>query len=163
MRITDEQRRQAEDRIRAAIDRLLRGELPSRGRCDLKTLAAQAGVNRTAFYAKEGRPGPFQHLAEEFTRRRELLQQAGTISDPREAQIAHLKETITDLRRRLADRDAEVEELTDFRQRAISQLAAQHAEITRLRQQPASEPHQRVTALPGPSRTHDHRALLIPE
>ncbi|MFE6692245.1 hypothetical protein ACFVFQ_38075 [Streptomyces sp. NPDC057743] len=153
MRTTDDQRRQAEDRIQAAMDRLLRGEIPPGGRCDLKTLAAQAGVNRTGFYPKAGRPGPFQHLAEEFSRRRDLLQGAGTIPDPREAQIARLKEEVSGLRERLAERDTKVEELTDFRQRAISQLAAQHLEIERLRQQLAGGSHQQVTHLPRPRHT----------
>jgi hypothetical protein len=39
MRITADQRAANEDRIRAAIDRLLRGEIPPGGRCDVKTLA----------------------------------------------------------------------------------------------------------------------------
>ncbi|WP_306192354.1 hypothetical protein [Streptomyces sp. MK5] len=153
MRTTDDQRRQAEDRIRAAMDRLLRGEVPPGGRCDLKTLATQAGVNRTGFYPKEGRPGPFRHLAEEFSRRRDLLQEAGTVPDPREAQIVRLKEEVSNLRQRQAERDTKVEELTDFRQRAISQLAAQHLEIERLRQRLAGEPQQQVTHLPGPRHT----------
>lgn len=153
MRTNDDQRRQAEDRIRAAIDRLLRGEIPPDGRCDIKTLATQAGVNRTGFYPKEGRPGPFQHLAEEFTRRRDLLQQAGFIPDPREAQITRLQEKITNLRRRLDQRDIEVQELADFRQRAISQLAAQHLEIESLRQQLSNGSHQQVTRLPRPRST----------
>ncbi|MEU3050816.1 hypothetical protein ABZ705_30680 [Streptomyces sp. NPDC006984] len=153
MRTSDDQRRQAEERIRAAMDRLLRGEVPPGGRCDIKTLATQAGVNRTGFYPKEGRPGPFQHLAEEFTRRRDLLQQAGTIPDPREAQITRLKEEIISLRRRLDERDTEVQELADFRQRAISQLAAQHLEIESLRQQLSNGSHPQVTHLPRPRRT----------
>lgn len=153
MRTSDNQRRQAEDRIRAAMDRLLRGEIPPGGRCDLKTLASQAGVNRTGFYPKDGRPGPFQHLADEFTRRRDLLQQAGSIPDPREAQITRLKQEITALRQRLNERDTAVQELTDFRQRAVSQLAAQHLEIENLRQQLSSESHRQVTHLPRPRRT----------
>ncbi|GGR41625.1 hypothetical protein [Streptomyces netropsis] len=163
MRTTDEQRQLAEDRVRAAMDRLLRGEIPPGGRCDLKTLAAQAGVNRTGFYGKEGHPGPFQHLAEEFTRRRDLLQQAGTIPDPREAQILRLKEDASGLRRRLAERDTEVEELTRFRQRAVSQLAALHLEIERLRRQLSEGSHQQVTNLPRPRRDHHQQSRLISE
>ncbi|MEU0504962.1 hypothetical protein [Nocardia sp. NPDC005998] len=49
MRITAAQRLQNENPIRAAIDRLLRGEIPP-GRCDVKTLTAEAGVDHTAFY-----------------------------------------------------------------------------------------------------------------
>ena len=39
MRITAAQRIQNENRIRAAMDRLLRGEIPPGGNCDIKTLA----------------------------------------------------------------------------------------------------------------------------
>ena len=45
MRITADQRAANEDRIRAAIDRLLRGEIPSGGRCDIKTLARESGFS----------------------------------------------------------------------------------------------------------------------
>ena len=50
MRISAQQRQQNETRIRAAMDRLLRGEIPPGGKCDITTLAQQAGVDRTAFY-----------------------------------------------------------------------------------------------------------------
>ena len=42
MRITAAQRTANENRIRAAMDRLLRGEIPPGGRCDITTLQ-QAG------------------------------------------------------------------------------------------------------------------------
>ncbi len=48
MRITAAQRAANENRIRAAIDRLLRGEIPPSGRCDVKTLAAEAGFSELA-------------------------------------------------------------------------------------------------------------------
>jgi AcrR family transcriptional regulator len=48
--ISSAERRRNEEAIRAAMDRLLRGDLPPGGGCDLKTLAAEAGVTRTAFY-----------------------------------------------------------------------------------------------------------------
>ena len=61
---------------------------PPGGKCDLKALAAAAGVSRTAFYPKKNRdgttrPGPYQHLAEEFDRRLRALQETGQIVDPR--------------------------------------------------------------------------------
>ncbi|MFD3658868.1 hypothetical protein [Streptomyces sp. NPDC058620] len=70
-RISDTDRTRNEAAIRAAMDRLLRGELPPGGRCDLKTLAAEAGVTRTGFYPKKDRngsvrEGPYQHLSDEF-------------------------------------------------------------------------------------------------
>jgi hypothetical protein len=90
-RLSDGTRKHYEEAIRAAMDRLLRGEIPPGGRCDLRTLAAEAGVTRTGFYAKGDRPGPYQHLAEEFERRLSALQIAGKIPDPRDDQITRLR------------------------------------------------------------------------
>jgi hypothetical protein len=39
VRISAAQRAENETRIRAAMDRLLRGEIPPGGKCDIKTLA----------------------------------------------------------------------------------------------------------------------------
>ncbi|MFG2860910.1 hypothetical protein [Streptomyces sioyaensis] len=144
-RITEETRARNENAIRAAIDRLLRGELSPGGRCDLKTLATEAGVSRTAFYPKKNRdgstrPGPYQHLAEEFEHRLEALQAAGTIPDPRGAQIERLKEANSELQQRVKDRDTELEKLAAFKQLALSRIAAQHLEIERLREQLALRP-----------------------
>jgi hypothetical protein len=77
MQISAEQRRQTEDRIRAASDRLLRGEIPPGGGCDVKTLAAEAGVTRAALYTT------YLHLKEEFEARRDRMREAGDIPDPR--------------------------------------------------------------------------------
>jgi hypothetical protein len=132
-RLTDETRQHNEQAIRATMDRLLRGEIPPGGRCDLKTLATEAGVTRTGFYAKGDRPGPYQHLAEEFERRMSALQAAGEIPDPRDAQITRLKTVNARLRERLAEHDTAIDELTTFKTLAISRLAAQHQEIERLR------------------------------
>ena len=41
MRITAAQRTANENRIRAAMDRLLRGEIPPGGRCDITTLVVE--------------------------------------------------------------------------------------------------------------------------
>jgi DNA repair exonuclease SbcCD ATPase subunit len=139
-RLTEEDKGRNEAAIRAAMERILNGNLPPGGKTDLKTLAAVAGVTRTGFYPKKNRdgtprPGAYQHLAEEFERRVAELQQAGKIVDPREAQIERLKTERAELKKRVADRDARLEKLTGFKQLAISRLAAQHAEIERLRQQ----------------------------
>jgi hypothetical protein len=56
MRLSPEQRRHNETRIRATIDQLLRGEPPPGGKCDIKTLARQAGIDRTAFYGTAPTP-----------------------------------------------------------------------------------------------------------
>ncbi len=42
MRISTAQRAENENRIRTAMDRLLRGEIPPGGKCDVKTLAHEA-------------------------------------------------------------------------------------------------------------------------
>jgi hypothetical protein len=65
MRISAAQRIQNENRIRAAMDRLVRGEIPPDGNCDIKTLAREAGVDRTAFYGSR----PYAHLRIEFEQR----------------------------------------------------------------------------------------------
>ncbi|GHE38696.1 hypothetical protein ABZ508_14235 [Streptomyces lavendulocolor] len=142
-RISEDTRARNEEAIRAAMDRLLRGDLPPGGKCDLRTLASEAGVPRTAFYAKKNRdgtarPGPYQHLAQEFERRLSALRNAGTVPDPRAAQIERLKEANAALKSRLDQRDAELEAFQDFKRRALSQIAAQHLEIERLREQAAA-------------------------
>ncbi|MFC1410767.1 hypothetical protein ACEZCY_16400 [Streptacidiphilus sp. N1-12] len=160
-RISDDARSRNEDAVRAAMDRLLRGELPPGGKLDLKTLAAEAGVTRTGFYPKANRdgstrPGPYQHLAEEFERRLKALQAAGEVLDPRDAQIARLKAENEALRTRVAARDATIETLTAFRTTAVSRLAAQHAEIERLRN--ALEGAANIRTLPVRARVDPNRS-----
>jgi hypothetical protein len=50
------------------------------------------------------------------------------------------------LRRRLADRERDVTELTAFKTTAISRLAIQHTEITRLRAALAARSNRTTTA-----------------
>jgi hypothetical protein len=45
MRISAAQRAQNENHVRAAMDRLLRGEVLPDGNCDVKTLAREAGFS----------------------------------------------------------------------------------------------------------------------
>lgn len=85
MRISAAQRTQNENRIRAAMDRLLHGEIPTGGSCDVKTLAAQTGVDRTAFYGSR----PYAHLRAEFEHRLRQLQHSGQTPDPKTAQTHH--------------------------------------------------------------------------
>jgi len=147
MRITAAQRTGNENRIRAAMDRLLRGEIPPGGKSDVKTLAREAGVDRTAFYGTR----PYAHLRAEFERRLQLMHEVGEIPDPREAQIARLKAENTKLRERLAQSEQTIEELSDFRTQALARLAAQHEEIVRLREAAAGT--SRVSRLPAPRTT----------
>src|SRR5665647_2111624 len=106
MRRSAEQRLQHENRIRAVMDQLLNGEIPPNGRCDIKTLAREAGVDRTAFYGTR----PY-------------------------AQINRLKDEIATLKPRLARRDQTIADLTTFKTEALARIAAQHEEIHRLRRQ----------------------------
>jgi phage shock protein A len=149
-RISGEARDRNEKAVRAAMEALLAGQIPPGGKADLKTLAAQAGITRTGFYPKKNRdgterPGPYQHLAEEFERRLKALQDQGEVVDARAGQIARLKDENAALKERIAERDTKIEELTAFKKQAISRLAAQHAEIERLRA--ASDQLGKVRAL----------------
>jgi hypothetical protein len=145
MRTTAEQRRQAEQRIRAAADTLLRGDIPPDGKCDISTLARQAEVSRAALYRT------YPHLKEEFERRLAALRAGGIAPDPRDAQITRLKVRNGELRQQLADRDAALRDLEQFRALMLSRLAAQHDEISRLRRQAVLAAAGNVRSL-GPGR-----------
>ena len=131
MRLSRQQLADNEAKIRAAMSRLLNGDIPPGGKCDIKTLAREASVDRTAFYGSR----PYAHLRTEFEQRLEQLRNAGERPDPRDAQAARLKDEIARLKERLAQSDATISELTGFRSQALARLAAQHHEITRLRQE----------------------------
>jgi hypothetical protein len=146
MRISAEQRQQNEARIRAAIERLLAGDLPPGGKCDVKTLAREAAVDRAAFYGTR----PYASLREEFEARLQARQQAGDIPDRRDAQITRLKDEISTLRQRLADRDTTITTLNGFKDQALARLAAQHNEITRLRAQGKRAAAVHLLPLPAP-------------
>jgi hypothetical protein len=79
MALSHQQRDQIERRIRAAIDRLLAGQIPLGGACDVKTLAREAGISRASLYRTWG------HLKDEFEKRRAAAWAAGRPPDPREA------------------------------------------------------------------------------
>ncbi|MCX4792088.1 MULTISPECIES: hypothetical protein [unclassified Streptomyces] len=143
MRISAAQRTENENRIRAAMDRLLRGEIPPGGKCDIKTLAHEASVDRTAFYG----PRPYAHLRVEFERRLQAMREAGKIPDPREARIVRLKAVNAKLKERLAQSESTVDELSDFRTQVLAWLAAQHEEIVHLRGTAAAA--NRATRLPA--------------
>ncbi|CAG7640789.1 hypothetical protein SIM91_04170 [Rhodococcus opacus] len=143
MRITAAQRIQNEGRIRAAMDRLLRGEIPPGGNCDVKTLARAAGVDRAAFYGDR----PYAHLRTEFEQRLQQSQREGHAPDPKAAQIERLRAEVDKLKTSLAQANTTIEQLTDFRTQALARLAAQHEEILRLRG--AADPKANVVNLPA--------------
>jgi hypothetical protein len=144
MRISAAQRAENENRIRAAMDRLLRGEIPPGGKCDITTLALASGVDRTAFYGSR----PYARLREEFEAKLAAIIEDGDAPDPRDAQISRLKAQSATLAGRLASQDAVIAELTGFKARALSRIAAQHDEITRLRRE--VQHAARVRRLPVP-------------
>ena len=148
MRISAAQRTKNENRIRAAMDRLLRGEIPPGKKCDIKTLASEAAVDRTAFYGTR----PYAHLRLEFERRLQTLQDAGEIPDRRETQIVRLKAENNRLKERLDHSVRKNNELSEFRTQALARLAAQHEEIVQLRE--AADRASPVSRLPTP-RTSD--------
>jgi len=143
VKISAAQRAQNENRIRAAMDRLLRGEIPPGRSCDIKTLAHEAGVDRTAFYGTR----PYAHLRAEFEHRVQQLQTAGQVPDPKTAQIDRLKCEVDKLKQTLAQANSTIEKLSDFRGQTLARLAAQHDEIQRLRA--AADPSTNVTRLPA--------------
>jgi chromosome segregation ATPase len=132
------------------MTRLLNGDIPSGGKRDIKTLAATAGVDRTAFYGTR----PYAHLRTEFEQQLEQLRNAGERPDPRDAQVARLKDEIGRLKDRLAQSDATISDLADFRDQALARLAAQHHEITRLRQE--VQLAAGIRRLPAPSHQEQH-------
>jgi hypothetical protein len=147
VRLTVEQRRQNENRIRAVMDQLLNGDIPSDGKCDIKTLAREAGVDRTAFYGAR----PYHHLREEFETRLATHRQTGEHPDRRDAQIIRLKTEVVTLNARLARRDQTISDLSAFKTEAVARLAAQHEEIHRLRRQ--ADQAARVHRLPVRTRS----------
>lgn len=153
MRLSRQQLADNEAKIRTAMARLLDGDIPPGGKCDIKTLAAAAGVDRTAFYGSR----PYAHLRAEFEQRLGQLLDAGERPDSRDAQAARLKDEITRLKERLARADATIAELAGFRDQALARLAAQHHEITRLRQEVQMAARVRRLPSPAPSSKEQQR------
>jgi hypothetical protein len=132
-----------ETRIRSAIAQLLGGAIPAGLRCDVKSLCVLADVPRATLYRT------YPHLKADFDRQRDAAQQNGMQPDARLARSDRLKSEITDLRKRLVDRNREISELKRLRDAALSRLAAQHEEITALRAQLRAADHTKIRALPN--------------
>ena len=107
----------------------------------------RGGVDRTAFYGSR----PYAHLRAEFEQRLKGLHDAGEQPDPRDAQVTRLKNAIAQLKERLTQSDATISELAGFRDQALARIAAQHDEITRLRQETRSAARIRRFPAPAPS------------
>jgi predicted nucleic acid-binding Zn-ribbon protein len=65
-------------------------------------------------------------------------------------EVTRLKGEIARLKERLAQSEGTISELSDFRGRALARLAAQHAEITRLRQEARLAASIRRLPVPSP-------------
>jgi len=127
VRVPDAQRREAEQRIRAAGAALLAGNIPPGGHCDITTLARQAGVSRATLYRS------YPDLKQQFEQQIAQAAAGGQHPDPRDAQIAALKARNHRLQQRLDASQSATTSLLKFQQLALSRLAAQHQEIARLR------------------------------
>jgi hypothetical protein len=134
-----------ETRIRAGIRQLLDGPVPDGLKCDIQSLCVLAGVPRATLYRT------YPHLKAEFDRARTTARETGHQPDPRLAQIERLKTENTKLRERLSTNDTEITALQRFRTEALSRLAAQHDEITTLRNQRHPGHHATVHTLPTTS------------
>ena len=152
MRLSRQQLLDNETKIRTVMSRLLNGDLPTSGKYDIKTLAREAGADRTAFYGSR----PYAHLRTEFGQRLEELCNAGERPDPRDAQAARLKDEIARLKERLTQSDATISELAGFRGQALARLAAQHDGIPRLRQEARLAAGIRRLPAPAPSAKEQH-------
>lgn len=125
--MASDRRAEFELRIRAAMGRLLAGEVPEGHKCDVTSLCLLAAVPRATFYRS------YPHLRTEFQESLGRLRSGGHQPDPRLAQIEGLKVEIVGLRERVSESDRQIVELTTFRSTALSRLATQHDEIVRLR------------------------------
>lgn len=134
----------ADTRIRSAITQLLAGEIPDGLKCDVKSLCILAGVPRATLYRT------YPHLKADFDSRRDTARDNGQQPDPRLARIDRLNTEITGLHARLTARDHEITELKQFRDTAVSRLAAQHDEITTLRTRLQSVDGVKLRSLPRP-------------
>jgi hypothetical protein len=150
MRLSRQQLANNEAKIRAAMSRLLNGDIPPGGKCDIKTLASVADVDRTAFYGSR----PYARLRTEFEQRLKELLDAGERPDPRDAQVARLKNEIARLKERLTESGTTISELTGCRGQALARLTAQHNEITRLRQEVRLAAGVRRLPAPSPEEQH---------
>ena len=109
------------------MSQLLSGSPPDGLKRDVKSLCVLAGVPRATLYRA------YPHLKAEFDQGLGRLRDTGDEPDARLGQIERLKGEVTALHQRLSRATTTIAELESFRSTALSRLAAQHDEITRLR------------------------------
>ncbi|MFJ3692325.1 hypothetical protein ACIPWB_31995 [[Kitasatospora] papulosa] len=113
----------------ARATRLLAGQVPPGGACDVKMLAREADIFRAALYRTWG------HLKEEFEKRRAAARAAGQQPDPGEARVARLRDLKQRLIGKLARTHTELTQLKERHQLLLSVLAAKDDELQRLRRE----------------------------
>ncbi len=118
MRISNERRRDTEQRVRAAARTLLAGEIPVGGKCDITTLARQAWISRATLYRS------YPHLKAEFEDQLAQRQASGCAPDPRDTQVLRLQDENARLKDRLAAHESALAQLGEFKILALSRLAA---------------------------------------
>ncbi|MFF9556405.1 hypothetical protein ACF1DY_11365 [Streptomyces albus] len=149
MALSLEQRDQSERRIRAAIDRLLAGQIPPGGACDVKTLAREAGISRASLYRT------WDHLKDEFEKRRSAAWASGQQPDPREPRIARLRDLNQRLTGKLAHTHTELTQLRERHRLLLSVLAAKDDEVQRLRRELST-----VASVPEQGQGDDARGVV---
>ncbi|RKT09858.1 hypothetical protein BX285_6970 [Streptomyces sp. 1114.5] len=154
MALSQDQRDQTERRIRAAIDRLLAGQIPASGACDVKTLAREAGLSRASLYRTWG------HLKDEFEQRRAAAWAAGHQPDPREARIARLRDLNQRLTSKLARTYSEFNLLKERHQVLLSVLAAKDDELQRLRREVSTFSRELPTLAPEMGQGHGSGSVV---
>src|SRR5271165_4580637 len=117
MRISNERRRDTEQRVRAAARTMLAGEIPADGKCDITTLARQAGISRATLYRS------YPHLKAEFEDQLAQRQASGCAPDPRDTQVLRLQDENARLKDRLAAHESALAQLGEFKILALSRLA----------------------------------------
>jgi AcrR family transcriptional regulator len=154
MALSHQQRDQIERRIHAAIDRLLAGQIPPGGACDVKTLAREAGISRASLYRTWG------HLKDEFEKRRTAAWAAGQQPDPREARIARLRNLNQRLTGKLARTHTEFNELKERHRLLVSVLAAKDDELQRLRRELSTFSRTSPAPMPGQQQEDDVSGIV---
>ncbi|MFK0259093.1 hypothetical protein [Streptomyces sp. NPDC090445] len=129
MALSQQQRDQIERRIRAAIDRLLAGQIPPGGACDVQTLAREADISRASLYRT------WSHLKDEFEKRRAALWAAGQQPAPCEARIARLRDLNQRLTGKLARTHTALTQVKERHRLLLFVQAAKDDELQRLRRE----------------------------
>jgi AcrR family transcriptional regulator len=109
MRISNERRRDTEQRVRAAARAMLAGEIPAGGKADITTLARQAGISRATLYRS------YPHLKAEFEDQLAQRQASGCAPDPRDTQVLRLQDENARLKDRLAAHESALAQLGSSR------------------------------------------------